>query len=142
MKHIGFTGTRHGMTATQATRVRAVLAEIIDNDCDMDIVVHHGDCWGADEQFHEIARDVGCGVVTHPSTHNLRAYCKADKEMERRPPLDRNRDIVDASNVMIAAPAEMEEQQRGGTWSTIRYARRAGKRLVVVYPDGTTKETP
>jgi hypothetical protein len=34
----------------------------------------------------------------------------------------------------------MEEQDRGGTWRTIQMARKAGRELVVVWPDGSIKE--
>jgi hypothetical protein len=38
--------------------------------------------------------------------------------------------------VVIACPFERTEQQRSGTWATVRMARKAGKPLVIVYPQG------
>jgi len=49
------------------------------------------------------------------------------------PYLSRNRAIVDETEMLIATPAEFTEQQRSGTWSTVRYARACGKK--VAYSD-------
>ena len=38
---------------------------------------------------------------------------------------------------MIAAPADMAGQPHGGTWQTVRSARRASKPLAICYPDGS-----
>ncbi len=54
----------------------------------------------------------------------------------------RNRDIVDETEVLIACPCEMEHQDRGGTWYTADYALKRGKRTIIVWPDGSMKETP
>lgn len=135
MIHIGYTGTRNGMTPAQRRSVGSVAFELV-SDC-ADVSAHHGDCDGGDKEFHGIASELGCRMIGHPSTHNLRAYCKFDVEHERLPPLVRNGVIVDVANFMIAAPYEMTEQHRGGTWATVRMARRAGKALVIVYADGT-----
>ena len=54
-----------------------------------------------------------------------------------RPYLSRNKDIVRETDMLIATPAEAEEQRRSGTWSTIRFARKLGKPVFVIWPDGT-----
>lgn len=51
-----------------------------------------------------------------------------------KPPLDRNRDIVNGSDVMLVAPRERKEELRSGTWATYRYAREQGKTCIVVWP--------
>jgi hypothetical protein len=38
---------------------------------------------------------------------------------------------------LIAAPAEPEEQLLSGTWSTVRFARKLGKPVFLILPDGT-----
>ena len=43
---IGFTGSRKGMTGEQAAVVMRLLLSATEG--------HHGDCVGADEQFHEM----------------------------------------------------------------------------------------
>ena len=126
-RHVGFTGTRQGMTSAQAEVVATLLKAG---------VLHHGDCVGADAQAHAIARENGLGVVIHPPTStSLRAFCKGDLSWPLKPYLQRNRDIVDSTQELVATPAGPEEQ-RSGTWSTIRYARKRGKPVTVVYPDG------
>lgn len=132
--HVGFTGTRFGMTDQQIKSI----AEIVDGLPD-DLECHHGDCVGADEEFHTIVRIAkeGARIRGHlPENEKHRAWCDFDFEEE---PLDykvRNRRIVNASDLMIAGPKEMKEAKRSGTWMTIRYALRQGKEMLVVFPDG------
>ncbi len=52
----------------------------------------------------------------------------------------RNADIVRESNIMIAAPFEETEQERGGTWRTIGMARKAKKPLAIVWRDGRVEK--
>jgi len=54
-------------------------------------------------------------------------------------PLARNRDIVNMSDILIAAPGEKAEVLRSGTWATIRYARKMSRKLLVIYPKGSCK---
>lgn len=124
--HIGFTGTRHGMTKAQVTSVERCIYWAA-GPHELDIVAHHGDCVGADEQFHGLCRrnTRSVRIIVHPSTHHLRAFCAGDETLERLPPLDRNAAIVASSQVIIAAPYEDKTKLRGGTWSTIRIALRA-----------------
>jgi hypothetical protein len=57
--------------------------------------------------------------------------------MPAKPYLVRNHEIVDDSQVLIAAPKEFTEQLRSGTWATIRYARKIGRTVRIVFPDGS-----
>jgi hypothetical protein len=127
---VGFTGTRHGMTAAQFWVVCEVLSGLLPI-----AEVHHGDCVGADADFHRAA---ACLTVhAHPPTdERLRAFCDADVVHEARPYLARDADIVAASTVLIACPGERQEQRRSGTWATVRMARKAGKPVVLIYSDG------
>lgn len=149
MIHIGFTGTRHGMTDAQRRAVDIAIADVIGGDTRLRVVAHHGDCVGADHEFHAIARQYGCAICVHPPTDTIHAVNTPEStsvdgsKVVRRAPLpylERNRAIVAESDVVIATPRESAEQQRGGTWSTIRLARRLKKRLIVVYPDGLIEE--
>ena len=86
-------------------------------------VLHHGDCVGADADAHQIARRAGVHIALHPPVDDsLRAFCDYDAWYDPKTYLDRNRDIVDASRVLVACPGVMKEQHHGGTWFTIRYA--------------------
>jgi len=97
----------------------------------------HGDCVGADEQFHDICRELGAKMHGHPGPDGpLRAGCLFDTSAFPKDYLKRNHDIVNLSDCMIAAPAQREEQQRSGTWSTVRFAKQIGKLLIMLWPDG------
>lgn len=134
---VGFTGTREGMTPEQRIALRYLLLEHLPKE------VHHGDCLGADSEFHNAAIALCCPVIViHPPSNNqLRAFCGGDAVREPKPYLDRNRDIVDETDVLIAAPKEMEPPaslKGHGTWSTYFYAKdKAKKRTYLVLPDGT-----
>lgn len=140
-KNIGFTGTQSGMTQAQKNTVARLL------ECLPDMVrcFVHGDCRGADSEADDIARRASFAVILRPCTiTQKRAHCEVrqgfDVLHDPKPPLDRNRDIVDSTCALIAAPKEMTETLRSGTWSTIRYCRRQGKPLYIVWPDGTVSE--
>lgn len=133
---VGFTGTQAGMTHAQGMGVRHVLAFLIDGEID----AHHGDCIGADADFHKICRDTPkvVWITGHPPTNPVkRAWCQFDSEWPALPYLARNGRIVAATDVLIATPREYEEQLKSGTWSTVRKARVAKKPIHLVYPDGS-----
>lgn len=137
INRVGFTGTQRGMTDEQTAVVRAVLYGLRSHrDC---TYFHHGDCVGADAQSHDIATDLKYWPIIHPpSNPSKRAWCEARLEdfREPRPYLDRNKDIVRESHVMVAAPGDVEEQLRSGTWSTVRFARKLNREIILVFPDG------
>lgn len=135
---IGFTGTRQGMTHLQKVKCRELLEQY------NPARIIHGDAIGADKEFHDLA-DVNCSTITrfhiYPCTiKSQRVFCDGDYIAEPKPPLERNKDIVNDSDIMFATPAESTEQQRGGTWSTIRFARKVGKHTIIILPDGTIQE--
>lgn len=140
---IGFTGTRDGMTTEQH---RAVIAWAKTAGA---TEFHHGCCLGADDDAWEIftsGPDLGFArpkTIAHPPIGErwLARNSKflSDEVRPARDYLDRNRCIVDACDVLAACPKGPEEQ-RSGTWSTIRYARKQGKRVVIFWPDGEATE--
>jgi hypothetical protein len=102
-----------------------------------DDIVHHGDCIGADADFHTIALSRGLSIVIHPPENPVkRAYCSPGQVMRPKPYLDRNHDIVDSCTLLIACPSTDEEEVRSGTWATIRYARKVSRTRIIVYPSG------
>lgn len=137
MSRLGYSGTSKGMTAEQKAALREIL-----NEADGEL--HHGDCIGGDAEAHEIALDCGLLPILHPPTNtSKRAWCESPAHLIRpeRPYLTRNRDIVDETIALIAAPAEFDEQPRGGTWYTVRYARKRGRPIALILPDGIVRRT-
>lgn len=133
----GFSGTSQGMTSAQKYSLWNFLAGGSGE-------FHHGDCIGSDAEAHEIAMECGyCPVLHPPTNYSKRAWCEVPAHLMRPegPYLVRNRDIVDETMALIATPAEHEEQPRGGTWYTIRYARKRGKATVLILPDGVIRQT-
>jgi hypothetical protein len=131
----GFTGTHHGMTDAQKATLRTFLAGGSGE-------FHHGDCVGADSEAHDIADAGGYQIVLHPPSNPFRrAFRKVPAERVRleKPYMVRNKDIVLEATTLIATPAEPEEQPRGGTWSTVRFARKQQKVVVLILPDGTIR---
>jgi hypothetical protein len=137
MTIIGFTGTRYGMSARAYAEIQRVLIRIPIS------VAHHGDCVGADRQFHDLVRHYfpRARIVGHPPiATNLRASCTFDEIRDPLPHMKRNAEIVRAAQMLVAAPLEIDEQTHGGTWRMINLARNAGMPLAIVFPDGSTRE--
>jgi hypothetical protein len=131
---IGFTGSRKGMNDYQQETVKQRLEHWREQHGIL--VFRHGDSKKADAQAHDLAFTLGFKTAAHPSTLDKhRAFCLADLIHEPREPLLRNQDIVSGCCELIAAPCTKYEIQRSGTWSTIRYARRVGRPIYIVYPD-------
>ena len=67
-------------------------------------------------------------------------YCKTTEVYMRKPKpyLERNKDIVDETGLLIATP-KGEEIVRSGTWSTIRYARKNHKKIIIIMPNGNLR---
>jgi hypothetical protein len=134
---IGFTGTRAGMTPNQKEELLALLY-----GKKPDLVLH-GICIGADEEFHRLVRELPFKVIIEgfPCTiFDQQAECDVDVRNAVEHPLIRNRRIVERSDLMIAAPRTTEEEQRSGTWATIRYARKLKKRIELMRPHITPLE--
>lgn len=130
---IGFTGTRRGMTGSQWASLTSLLRALSQRFERVEF--HHGQCIGADEEAASIAKEVGCWIVSHPPTNQKAVSDFAfDESRAPRPYLQRNHGIVDETDIMLAAPGEIEEQLRSGTWATVRYARRVGKPAEILYP--------
>jgi hypothetical protein len=131
---VAVTGTRKGPTIEQVMFFEGA-ARRIDR-------LHHGMCVGVDARMHQVAVSADVGeIVGHPGFprgHPLRmadvtgfsTICRVEE------PLDRNVRMVDSVDLVLAFPHGAEEQAGGGTWFTIRHARRVGVEVFVVRPDG------
>lgn len=130
--HVGFTGTQSGLTPHQLCELQHLLLNL--RVCGARYF-HHGDCVGADAEAHDVAKGLGYLVVLHPPDDDSRRAFKAGDELRAPAPyLTRNREIVAQCDVLLAAPATRAERRRSGTWSTVRYAERVGRRTVKLWP--------
>jgi predicted Rossmann fold nucleotide-binding protein DprA/Smf involved in DNA uptake len=147
---VGFTGTRDGCTQAQKAQLCRVLRRLSGDSIREPgaalMLLLHGACVGADEAAAVIA----CGLAYHvramPCTfRNMQSRVSlehSDEVFDEQAPMVRNRAIVAECSVLVACPRGMHERQRSGTWATVRYARKAGKPIVIVWPDGSVTEEP
>ncbi len=134
---VGITATQEGVTGEQLRAVSYLLRDLIPTH------LHHGDCIGGDEQTHHECRWVTpkCRIVIHPPLNeSKRAFCQGDEERDPYDYLDRNKHIVQETGRLIAMPKEFVMQQRSGTWSTFRYAKKRGHPIWLILPDGSIEE--
>lgn len=132
---IGFTGSREGMTDNQVDKFGGLIIGLKPSE------FHHGDCVGSDEMAHEIVREVmpECRILIHPPTlRKFRAFCEGDYHYQVKPYLERNRDIVACTDLLIATPNGLEKR-RSGTWATIRHARDLNLNIEIIYPTEESK---
>ena len=135
---VGFTGTRKGMTHEQCEAV----AFLLDATGPFTGALH-GDCVGADAQFHELVADRGMRIFLHPGPDGpWRAHCTRGLPFvaPEQPFTKRNQTIVGGCHVLVAVSGTAHEPRPGrgqGTWSTVRYARRIGRAVYIVWPDGS-----
>lgn len=143
---VGFTGTRQGMSQAQKDTLTAWLSR------NRVYQFHHGSAIGADEEAVRILLDLtpvfdhiaSAEIHAHPADvpqqGSAAAFILSHKKHPVAKPLARNHHIVDACELLLACPATAAEERRSGTWSTVRYARQQGKRVVIFWPDGTVTE--
>jgi hypothetical protein len=136
---IGFTGTREGLTNPQKRTLASLLSYYASENAERFV---HGACVGADGQACKIAKSHAYTTVARPSNiPNMQTAEVSDINLHPRSPLERNRDIVLNSDMLIACPREDKEVMRSGTWATIRFAvRKAKKHTVVILPNGHCKD--
>lgn len=137
---VGFTGTQVGMTEEQGRTFLSVIREVYPEITEF----HHGDCVGADKHAHTIiskiiSKESEVEIIIHPpSNPKKRAFCESENIKEPLPYIERNHNIVDSCDVLIATPKENKEVVRSGTWATIRYARKKKKEVYIIFRNGIT----
>lgn len=140
---VGVTGSRQGMEYWQKRKFQRYLLHF------KFIEFHHGDCIGVDEETHDVVRqrDPNIPIIIHPPLNShYRAYCGhlggnlVDHKTIILPEaeyIQRNHNIVDACDILIAIPKEQHEVVRSGTWATVRYAIKQEKPVRLILPPGT-----
>lgn len=136
----GGTGTQKGMSVRQKLWFVYHVHELVmmafnANDTILDF--HHGDCVGFDDEAHDLIREffpmvkiIGHPGIDHSGKSPKRAYKTCDELREPKYYTDRNKDIVNEANILIAAPRHDRELIRSGTWQTIRYAQKLERHLI------------
>lgn len=140
MEVAGFTGTQHTITQAQIEWLHNRLHERSWRH------FHHGACIGADAMAHHLAlHNPAIEIWVHPPEKLDKVAMNCLKRhitnrvhvLPRKPYLDRDRDIVDACELLFALPNGPEDENpRSGTWYTIRYAVKVGKPVLICWPDG------
>jgi hypothetical protein len=135
-------GNHHGITVGQKMSFKKML-----RTCEHRLTdVCHGDGVGVEAESHAIVREhFRQRVRIHifpPEDDELRAHCGNEDGEEVRvynptSYLRREKDMLNASNVVIALPFESNEKVRSVTWASIRHARASGRFLCIIYPDGS-----
>lgn len=135
---LGFTGTRNSVNFLQTTTIERVLRELTDSF----EAIRHGCCVNADYVAASSAKKIGYTVIGHPPTNQslMHPKCPNDILLPPKDYLDRNRDIVDGSSMLLAAPDSVGPILRSGTWMTIRYAKSKNLPILIVYSNGELSE--
>ena len=132
----GVTGSRNGLTDAQLERLYLRFGE---GEVDE---LHHGACVGADELTHGVAVEFESLITAHPPLKlvyamDLDALAASPRTvvLPRKEYLARDRDIVDAAQVLIGFP-DGPRRPHSGTWYTIDYAMKRRIPTTIYYPDG------
>ena len=141
MSAIASARSRDGLNEKQKAEIINLLQKDLDDG--FKIQVTHGDCVGADNDFHNICRSLKpsikneADILIHirpggTTNNNFRAFCKGDFHYYAKPFLERNKDIVNNCDILLACPRSNVEELRSGTWATIRYANTISKPTKII----------
>jgi len=148
--NIGFTGSRIGMSRRQIKVFRTLIANLLMNFK----TFHHGGCIGSDKQAHDILFELRNNkslnltfpfnefikIIVHPANNpTFRADLtlildNRDEVLEEKPLLERDMDVVKSCDILFAAPRTLKEERRSDTWTTIKYARKQNKMIIILDP--------
>lgn len=111
------------------------------------VTLSHGDCVGVDVWSAGVAEFLGWETEAYPwdrpGWHNpKRGYHRSSVIHRPNPdPMDRNWTLARvAIDGLYALPETKHEVMRSGTWSTVRRARKLGRKITLVLPDGEVVE--
>lgn len=105
----------------------------------------HGGARGVDTEADALFREVNKDrplIIIHPAEgHPWEGPEPTWCDIER-PPLVRNKLIVQTADLMLIVPRTYTELRRSGTWTTYRYALEFGNLTLVILPDGRIEPAP
>lgn len=134
LRKLGFSGTSGWLPDAQKEGILRVLS---DKWYEGFRQLDHGDCVSADWFANDAARALGYRTKAHPPIKEAkRAFCTVDEEAEPKDFLVRDEDIARETEELVAAPPTYTEIIRDGTWTTIRRARKYGRKITLILPDG------
>lgn len=138
MKHIGISGTREGMSKLQKETFLHFSNTLTTQFTDLKYF-HQGQCQGVDVEAARLLKsEFNLFIVSHPPVKkDLLGQCTNDIVKQAKGYFARNRDIVNASELMFILPKESQVQSTGGTWYTYKYALAANKPVILILPDGS-----
>lgn len=96
-----------------------------------DTIAHHAVCAFYDDVSFEVFPATEDGSVWNNIGWPGNTY-----KHEPLPALERNQLIIEAGHWLLAVPAQDREEERSGTWHTIRCARARGVPVYVILSDG------
>lgn len=132
---LGMTGNRSGLS----NEIKKMAKDFLEKNSVSE--VHHGDCLGSDTDFHNLCESINIKIIIHPPINKkMRAFCKSDFILPEKDYIKRNHDIVDDTEMLIAFPSTNKEILRSGTWSTIRYAKKKKRKILIIYPNCEIEE--
>jgi hypothetical protein len=140
---ISFTGTRTGLTDDQIVAAKRLLKRQDPSE------LHHGCAKGGDEQLVSLVCNLGwegeVSIIAHPAMNvgswtSGPAMAASTKVLKAKPPLERNLDLAIVCDWLLACPKEFYEEQRSGTWATIRRAIKLRRMVKIIWPDGRLEE--
>lgn len=129
---IGITGTREGLNKSQYDNFYDLIDGFKYIKC-----WRYGDCLGVDIQTTLIVKDkYPCiTIIQHPPIlEKYRAFGPADVKFPPKPYGERDKDIVDNVDMLIAIPKQDNEILRSGTWQTVRYAKKKEMPIIFILP--------
>ena len=136
---LGITGTRNGFTKNQLNSFKTVFKDLQKEGVEE---FHQGQCIGVDVESAEWINTFTKGAIpihSHPPLkQELVGECHVDVTYPKKNYFARNRDIVHASDILIACTPTEVEQPTGGTWYTYRYAVDKGHKVILITPLGKT----
>lgn len=137
---LGTTGTRTGMGFKQVQAYRTFMTHN-----PYFVTVAHGACQGADAMVHYTSLiEFHKAIAVHPPSNQKFMSMNLIRSVDvmwfdPKPYAERNQDIVDSADQLVAFPQFPEwddASRRSGTWQTVRMARNKGIEIVQIYPSG------
>jgi len=151
---VGFVGNQKEMSKQQKDTLIRIMKKLKHTYQNIDL--HMGSAPGSDAEAFAIVVENGLvsRLFFYPSSNpDENAFDIEDpRDLEKkeikllrqneRTIFERNRNIVDTCDMIIAVPRETLEKRESETWMAIRYSKIQKKRLFTLYPDGKATKWP